>query len=120
MPHGAHKVEAKIELTPFSPHLKPQERQQHSSQLTQNLRRISILKRNQSPRQYIPKNIKAAVWTKSNSRCCYVDKTTQKQCGSQYALEIDHIMPLALGGSNEPQNLRLLCRAHNQFFAAVI
>jgi 5-methylcytosine-specific restriction endonuclease McrA len=101
-PHGAHKVEAKIELT----------------SLTQPPRKISQHWR--TNRQYIPKNIKTAVWNKSNSRCCYIDKVTQKQCASQYALEIDHIMPLALGGSNEPQNLRLLCRAHNQFLATSI
>jgi 5-methylcytosine-specific restriction endonuclease McrA len=116
LPHGAHKVEPKNKLTSFSPQPKPQERQ-HFSQSAQNIRKISILKKNQSHRQYIPKNIKAHVWTKSNSRCCYIDKATHKQCSSQYALEIDHIMPLALGGSNEPRNLRLLCRAHNQFLA---
>jgi hypothetical protein len=32
-------------------------------------------------------------------------------------LEFDHIQPLALGGTTTPENLRLLCRAHNQFEA---
>jgi len=35
-------------------------------------------------------------------------------CGSTHALEVDHIIPRALGGPDEPENLRLLCRSCNQ------
>lgn len=35
-------------------------------------------------------------------------------CGSTHALEVDHIIPRAMGGSDEPENLRLLCRTCNQ------
>lgn len=35
-------------------------------------------------------------------------------CGSTHALEVDHIIPRALGGSDAPENLRLLCRSCNQ------
>ncbi len=34
-------------------------------------------------------------------------------CGNDYDLEIDHIQPRALGGSNAPVNMRLLCRRCN-------
>ena len=34
-------------------------------------------------------------------------------CGNDYDLEIDHIHPKALGGSNAPVNMRLLCRRCN-------
>ena len=27
--------------------------------------------------------------------------------------EVDHILPVALGGSNDPENLRLICREHH-------
>jgi hypothetical protein len=33
-------------------------------------------------------------------------------CGSSHALEVDHIVPRALGGSDDPENLRLLCRSY--------
>jgi hypothetical protein len=32
-------------------------------------------------------------------------------------LELDHVVPKALGGSSEPENLRVRCRAHNQLWA---
>jgi hypothetical protein len=35
-------------------------------------------------------------------------------CGSIHALQVDHIVPRAMGGGNEPANLRLLCRSCNQ------
>lgn len=35
-------------------------------------------------------------------------------CGSTYALQIDHIWPRAKGGTDHPSNLRVLCRACNQ------
>lgn len=51
-------------------------------------------------------------------RCCqFKDPSTGKICGSRYQLEIDHKIPVAHGGSNDPSNLRLTCRAHNQWLA---
>jgi hypothetical protein len=35
-------------------------------------------------------------------------------CGSTYALQIDHRIPRAAGGSDDPANLRVLCRKCNQ------
>jgi 5-methylcytosine-specific restriction endonuclease McrA len=46
------------------------------------------------------------VFRKAQNKC--------ENCGSEYALEIDHRKPKAFGGSNSPDNLRLLCRACNQ------
>lgn len=46
------------------------------------------------------------VWQKSGGRC--------ENCGSDFALQIDHIHPRAMGGSSTPENLRLLCRSCNQ------
>lgn len=38
-------------------------------------------------------------------------------CGSRFQVEVDHIVARANGGTNEPENLRVLCRTHN-FHAA--
>jgi hypothetical protein len=34
-------------------------------------------------------------------------------CGSETDLTVDHIHPVALGGNNDPSNLRTLCRSCN-------
>jgi hypothetical protein len=56
--------------------------------------------------RYISVELTKQVWLKSKSRC--------EKCSSTHFLEIDHIKPLALGGKTELNNLRLLCRTHNQ------
>ena len=35
-------------------------------------------------------------------------------CESSYMLEIDHIIPISRGGTNAPDNLRVLCHAHHR------
>ena len=35
-------------------------------------------------------------------------------CGAEYLLEVDHIVPIARGGTNAPQNLRTLCKTCNR------
>jgi hypothetical protein len=49
-------------------------------------------------------------------RCEYtgVDGT---RCSQRSFLEIDHRTPFAMGGPTKPNNLRVLCEAHNQFAA---
>ena len=50
---------------------------------------------------------------RAGDQCEHVDPITQIRCTSRYRLELDHIHPFTLGGSNAASNLRLLCRAHN-------
>ncbi len=56
---------------------------------------------------------------KAGAKCGFVDPITKRVCGSRYQLEIDHIVPRALGGGDEPSNLRCLCRGHNQLMAEI-
>lgn len=47
-------------------------------------------------------------------RCAFVEADGSR-CGSRDFLEYDHVDPFAWGGpSNEPANIRLYCRPHNQ------
>ena len=50
---------------------------------------------------------------KAKASCEFVDHTTGRVCGSTYQVEIDHIKPKAMGGTDEASNLRCLCRRHN-------
>ena len=58
------------------------------------------------PDRAIPKQLQREIWKRDQGKC--------QNCESLYALEIDHIRPIALGGDASPENLRLLCRACNQ------
>ena len=64
--------------------------------------------------RYIPAVVKREVWRRDQGCCSYVDPHSGRRCGSRYRLEIDHIVPFALGGGAEPGNLRLRCEAHHR------
>ena len=64
-----------------------------------------------------PAKLDEAVKQKGAGCCGWKDEHTGKICGSRHQLEIDHIVPLARGGKTEFQNLRVLCRFHNQLAA---
>ena len=68
-----------------------------------------------SPSRYIPVAVKREVWRRDQGCCSYVDRDSGRRCGSRYRLEIDHIVPFALGGDAQPPNLRLRCEAHHRY-----
>jgi hypothetical protein len=65
-------------------------------------------------RRWIPNQVKKKVFSLANHQCQFHSKETGIRCNSKAYLEIDHIQPLSLGGSDEIQNLRVYCRSHNQ------
>ncbi|WII71413.1 HNH endonuclease signature motif containing protein [Bdellovibrio sp. 22V] len=72
--------------------------------------------RGANSRPYISIKTKRALLTAANHRCQYKHKNG-KTCGSNYQLQMDHIVPKALGGSDDSSNLRILCRTHNNLMA---
>ncbi len=65
--------------------------------------------------RYIPAAVRREVWRRDGGRCSYVDCDSGRRCGSRYRLEIDHIVPFALGGGAVPGNLRIRCNAHHRY-----
>jgi 5-methylcytosine-specific restriction endonuclease McrA len=57
------------------------------------------------------------ILTRAGHRCEWLDPRTKRRCSSTFQIQIDHIHPRALGGSDLPSNLRCLCRQHNLFAA---
>ena len=56
-------------------------------------------------KRYIPKPTRKAVLIRDNYRCV--------KCGNQKDLHMDHIIPDSKNGSNELENLQVLCRDCN-------
>jgi len=62
-----------------------------------------------TPRIPIPNSVRQYVYQRDNYQC--------QSCGqtqTETKLNIDHIIPLAKGGSNDMSNLQTLCQICNQ------
>ena len=65
----------------------------------------------------IPMWVRRAVYKRDDGRCAFVGDEG-RACGERSWLEFDHVIPFAQGGrSDDPGNVRLLCRAHNRLAA---
>lgn len=62
----------------------------------------------------IPAWVRDAVWKRDGGCCVFMDDQGLR-CSGRDFLEYDHVVPWARGGpSDDPSNIRVLCRAHNQ------
>ena len=66
--------------------------------------------------RHIPAAVVREVYGRDDGQCCFVARNGRR-CNSRVFLEIDHIQPFAAGGPAVVENLRLMCRAHNQWHA---
>lgn len=71
----------------------------------------------ESAPRWIPASVKRYVWDRDGGRCTYQDPESGRRCDTRFGIEIDHILPIALGGRSNARNLRLLCRTHNRLAA---
>jgi Holliday junction resolvasome RuvABC DNA-binding subunit len=49
-------------------------------------------------------------------QCSFIGKDGER-CSSRELLELDHRTPQARGGTGDPTNVRILCKAHNLYEA---
>ncbi|HTO92666.1 MAG TPA: hypothetical protein VMJ70_16160 [Candidatus Sulfotelmatobacter sp.] len=68
-----------------------------------------------SPR-HIPAEVRWTVHQRDGGRCTFVSDEGRR-CECRKDLEYDHVQPAACGGPSTVGNLRLRCRAHNQYEA---
>jgi 5-methylcytosine-specific restriction endonuclease McrA len=66
--------------------------------------------------RYVPAAVRRAVYERDGERCRYVDEHGRR-CGQRTGLEFHHRHPFGMGGRHAPENISLLCRAHNRYLA---
>jgi hypothetical protein len=66
--------------------------------------------------RYVPAHVKRVVVQRDQCRCTYVS-AVGRRCEARKRLEFDHEIPVARGGESTVENVRLRCRAHNQYEA---
>lgn len=66
--------------------------------------------------RHIPAAIRRAVWARDGGRCTF-EGDSGVRCETRTRLEYDHSRPVAKGGQTTVENLRLRCRAHDQYAA---
>jgi hypothetical protein len=65
-----------------------------------------------SRREHVPAHVLAAALERAG-HCCEWSLASGGVCGSRRRLQPDHIQPLALGGTSDLANIRILCAFHN-------
>jgi hypothetical protein len=78
---------------------------------------VPAVARVSAPRKrYISAPIRRAVWERDQGQCTFVSANGTR-CKARQFLEFDHIEPVARGGRATVAEMRLRCRAHNQYEA---
>ncbi len=72
-----------------------------------------------SSRPAIPVGLRYQVFRRDGGQCTFVGEDG-KRCDETRMLEIDHVDLWSRGGEHTLDNLRLLCRQHNQYLAAQV
>jgi hypothetical protein len=72
--------------------------------------------KNAASGRHIPARVKRVVWERDRGCCTFTSKDGHR-CRATRRVEFDHIEPVARGGRSTVSNLRLRCRAHNQYEA---
>jgi 5-methylcytosine-specific restriction endonuclease McrA len=73
-------------------------------------------RRSRAESRHLPAEIRREVHERDGDQCAFVGDRGHR-CEATRSLEFDHVVPVAKGGRTCAENLRLRCRAHNQYEA---
>jgi hypothetical protein len=68
--------------------------------------------------RYIPTSVRRAVHERDGGQCRYVNEQGRR-CSARDGLEFHHVEAHGRGGDRSPENIRLMCRAHNAYLAEI-
>jgi hypothetical protein len=88
--------------------------EKHKFAVTEKPRKVA--RRDGENPRYIPASVKRLVAERDGGRCTF-KAGNGRRCEARGFLEFDHVLPVARGGKSTLKNLRLRCRAHNQYEA---
>ncbi|MBC7372100.1 MAG: hypothetical protein H7326_11070 [Bdellovibrionaceae bacterium] len=71
---------------------------------TQDLSLEQFPPQSKSRRKYLSIHIKRRLLNRAQNQCEHVDLKHHRRCASTFQLQTDHVIPLALGGTNEESN----------------
>jgi hypothetical protein len=66
--------------------------------------------------RYVPREVRRQVVARDGARCSFVAEDGRR-CEETGFLELDHVLPVALGGEASVEGVRVLCRSHNHYEA---
>jgi hypothetical protein len=66
--------------------------------------------------RYIPAPVRRTVSERDGNRCTYAD-AHGKRCSERHQLEFHHDEPYGRGGDHSPENVQMMCPAHNAYLA---
>lgn len=64
----------------------------------------------------IPAHVRRTVWKRDGGRCTFVSEDGHR-CAERRFIQFDHVLEVARGGEASVEDIRLRCRAHNQYAA---
>ncbi|RYZ74730.1 MAG: HNH endonuclease [Proteobacteria bacterium] len=73
------------------------------------------LRAHETKSRYIPAQVRHELWQRNNGQGCEFASNDGARCGSHHALQMDHVYGFARGGDHAPENLQILCAAHNRY-----
>ncbi|RYZ76012.1 MAG: HNH endonuclease [Proteobacteria bacterium] len=78
----------------------------------------SRLSKPRRKRKYISIVVRRKLMAEAKNMCTHFDPESNRRCESTFCLQVDHIIPLEFGGSDDIKNLRVLCGFHNRYRAS--
>ena len=67
-------------------------------------------------RRYVPRAVRRQAVARDGMQCSFV-ADDGRRCEETGFLELDHTVPVAQGGAGSEENVRVLCRSHNEYEA---